>query len=164
MSDAVEPTAEGSVHQAEDRINFPKIITIGAVSVIVFALGIVWAWAILRTRPQRVGPGSTEGAEAIGKAEIGIVDHIPFDVDRRRATWQADAERRLATYGWVDRRAGVVHIPIDRAIDRVLAEGVGPRPRPTGEARPSVVAPVPTVPELRGRRTVPPPRRPGGPR
>ena len=29
----------------------------------------------------------------------------------------------LASYGWVDRDAGVAHIPIDRAIDAIVEEG-----------------------------------------
>ena len=33
---------------------------------------------------------------------------------------------RLATYGWMDRTSGVVHIPIERAIDLVAERGVGP--------------------------------------
>jgi hypothetical protein len=33
---------------------------------------------------------------------------------------------RLTTYGWMDRTSGVVHIPIDRAIDLVAERGVGP--------------------------------------
>lgn len=33
---------------------------------------------------------------------------------------------RLATYGWMDRTSGVVHIPIDRAMDLVAERGIGP--------------------------------------
>jgi hypothetical protein len=43
---------------------------------------------------------------------------------------RADERARLDTYGWVDRKAGVVRIPIDRAIDilarRGLPGGKGP--------------------------------------
>jgi hypothetical protein len=33
-------------------------------------------------------------------------------------------ERRLGSYGWVDRPAGVVHIPIERAIDLTAERGL----------------------------------------
>ena len=33
---------------------------------------------------------------------------------------------RLSTYGWMDRTSGVVHIPIDRAMDLVAERGIGP--------------------------------------
>ena len=43
---------------------------------------------------------------------------------------QAQGEEQLHSYGWVDQSAGVVHIPIDRAIDQVLEQGL-----PTREGR-----------------------------
>ena len=43
----------------------------------------------------------------------------------------------LTSYGWVDRQAGVARIPIDRAIDLLLASGLpAPRPEPTPAPRP----------------------------
>lgn len=44
---------------------------------------------------------------------------------------------RLSTYGWMDRTSGVVHIPIDRAMDLVAERGIGP-------LAPLVPPPVPT--------------------
>jgi hypothetical protein len=35
----------------------------------------------------------------------------------------ADEDRMLSTYGWVDQKTGVVHIPIDRAMDLQLQRG-----------------------------------------
>jgi hypothetical protein len=43
-----------------------------------------------------------------------------LDLERFRAR---EAER-LSTYGWVDRQAGVVHIPIERAMELVSKEGL----------------------------------------
>ena len=43
----------------------------------------------------------------------------------------------LTSYGWVDRQAGVARIPIDRAIDLLLASGLpAPRPEPTPAPQP----------------------------
>ena len=36
------------------------------------------------------------------------------------------ADRRLTSYGWVDRNARVVHIPIERAMELVLQEWRNP--------------------------------------
>jgi hypothetical protein len=50
---------------------------------------------------------------------------------------------QLNSYGWVDRSAGIAHIPIERAIDIVAKSGLpAPVPSPTGggsprEAKPS---------------------------
>jgi hypothetical protein len=35
----------------------------------------------------------------------------------------------LATYGWINRPAGVVHIPIERAMAVIATEAVGPQPK-----------------------------------
>jgi hypothetical protein len=36
--------------------------------------------------------------------------------------------QRLATYGWMNRPAGAVHVPVERAMELVLERGVGPLP------------------------------------
>jgi hypothetical protein len=40
-----------------------------------------------------------------------------------RASLDAEAQRKLQGYGWADRKAGRAHIPIDRAIDLLVARG-----------------------------------------
>ncbi len=54
-----------------------------------------------------------------------------------------DAEAaRLSTYGWMDRTAGAVHVPVERAIELVLERGVGPlAPGPVGQ--PQAAPPTP---------------------
>jgi hypothetical protein len=55
---------------------------------------------------------------------------------RRELRAQEDA--LLKSYGWVDRTAGSVHIPIDRAMEIVLERGV-----PGGKAMAAGAAPAP---------------------
>jgi hypothetical protein len=38
------------------------------------------------------------------------------------AEYQAREQARLSTYGWVDRNAGVVRIPVERAMDLLIAD------------------------------------------
>jgi hypothetical protein len=38
-------------------------------------------------------------------------------------------ENELYSYGWVDEKAGTVHIPIDRAIDLIVERGLPVRPQ-----------------------------------
>lgn len=47
-------------------------------------------------------------------------------------------EQTLNTYGWVDQKAGIVHIPIDRAMDLIVQRGLPTRPQ-TGTVPPSTV-------------------------
>ena len=44
------------------------------------------------------------------------------------ADLRAKEDRTLNTYGWVDRNAGVVRIPIDEAIRLILQRGLPARP------------------------------------
>jgi hypothetical protein len=46
------------------------------------------------------------------------------DLNQLRAT----EDRILNSYGWVDRANGVVRIPIDRAIDLIVTNGLPPKP------------------------------------
>jgi hypothetical protein len=50
-------------------------------------------------------------------------------------------ESTLYSYGWVDEKAGVVRIPIDRAMELIAQRGLPTRPQ-TGTIPPSVVNPV----------------------
>jgi len=47
-------------------------------------------------------------------------------------------EQTLNSYGWVDQKAGVVHIPIDRAMGLIAERGLPTRPQ-TGTVPPSTV-------------------------
>lgn len=71
--------------------------------------------------------------------------------------YKYEQQRTLETYGWVDKRMGVVRIPIDRAMDLLLQRGLPARqappppetPIPSGEiSTPSLdpAAPVPAAP------------------
>ena len=41
---------------------------------------------------------------------------------------RAHEQTELTTYGWVDQKSGVVHIPIDRAMDLLVERGLAVRP------------------------------------
>jgi hypothetical protein len=53
---------------------------------------------------------------------------------------------RLSSYGWMDRSTGVVHIPIERAMDLIEQRGVGPLP-PAPAAVPGAHVPNPGGPQ-----------------
>ncbi|MEA3212566.1 MAG: hypothetical protein QOE70_5623 [Chthoniobacter sp.] len=48
------------------------------------------------------------------------------------ATFRAAEEARLHTYGWIDRNAGLIHVPIERAMDLIAERGLPVRPQPKG--------------------------------
>jgi hypothetical protein len=57
------------------------------------------------------------------------------------APYLAAERRRLDTYRWIDRQAGIAAIPIDRAMDLVAQRGLPARPEPVvGTTAPSVAS------------------------
>jgi hypothetical protein len=64
-------------------------------------------------------------------------------------TYLESQERVLNSYGWVDRQKGVVHIPIDRAMELIAERGLPPvtgPPTPVTD-QPGAPATPPMVPE-----------------
>jgi hypothetical protein len=117
--------------QSEDEVDYTKVIGVGVVSLIIFALSIWWASIILRhqkTQTEEKTGVATRPAE-IGRDEIGIVDQPPFLTDHRLHYWKAERAALLNGYGWVDRAKGIAHVPIDKAMDAV-ANGALPAGAP----------------------------------
>ncbi len=110
----------GAENGADDQIDFKKVIAVGLVSLVVFALGTFWAVTILHRETARAHAASgVSHPPMIGQPEIGIVDQVLFSGDHRLADWRAERAARLNGYGWVDRSKGIAHIPIDKAMDEV---------------------------------------------
>jgi hypothetical protein len=107
----------------DDGIDIKKILLIGGGSLATFALSAVVAYFILRhDTNEYLAKGTPPPPALIGKEEIGIIDIPEFDHDVRLEEWKKAKQRRLNSYGWVDRQKSLIHIPIDKAIDQVVAE------------------------------------------
>jgi len=60
-------------------------------------------------------------------------------------------EQEVRTYGWIDRRSGIVRIPVDRAMDLLLERGLPIRPASQTPATSAATVPaqsVPFIPEV----------------
>ncbi|WNG62342.1 hypothetical protein F0U59_52340 [Archangium gephyra] len=91
-------------------------------ALIIFTFFVVAAWAQLQQREKNLSPAGPTQPQQLGKAELNIVNTGLFELDTRAEDEKAEQRKRLHGYGWVDRDAGVVHIPIERAIERVVGE------------------------------------------
>jgi hypothetical protein len=82
---------------------------------------------------------------AIGVAVLRLVELAPAPAQAPTGITQEHAhdDPILYGYGWVDKNAGIAHIPIQRAMDLVLQKGLPTRPTPVptpqdnGQAVPS---------------------------
>jgi hypothetical protein len=128
MSDHGQGAGHGSDAGAADAVDYSKVIGVGVASLVLFALSIWWASMIYHSTKDATEAKTGKARPVETKtmpAEIGIVDQVPFVSDHRLPKWRAERQAYLNGYGWVDRGKGIVHIPIDQALQQV-ASGASP--------------------------------------
>jgi hypothetical protein len=108
----------------EDRnLPYRKIVGVGLGSVFIFALSIVWSTALLHGAEKEMHPaGPPPLPRGVNQYEVGIVNQRMFSLDQRAAQKRLQQMNRLNTYGWLDKQAGVAHIPVDVAMDMLVQE------------------------------------------
>jgi hypothetical protein len=97
----------------------------GFIAVALFLLRIIFG---LAPSPQPFGAGT--GLPGSGQV---MLETAP---GARAAAHEAEQDRLLATYGWVDRKAGIASSPIDTAMALIAARGIadwGASPKPADE-------------------------------
>jgi len=111
------------VAQAQQEMSWPWIIGVGVGSIAIFALATVWSTHILNSTRAEMQPGGPPPIpKQVDQYEVGIVNLRVFALDQRAAQKRLQQMERLRSYGWVDREAGLAHIPIDEAMKMYLAD------------------------------------------
>jgi hypothetical protein len=133
-----DASAPASLAPEPDTVNVKLIVGVGVVSLIVFALSAVVAHVILRRdeaelQQRGVAPLVRGLAQ---KDEFGIIDAVPFDADRRLDRWRKEKAQALGSYGWVDRKKGIIHIPVEEAMKEVIRTTPAPAGTPASGGRP----------------------------
>jgi hypothetical protein len=109
------------VRAEEDRISSRRIVAVGIASLLLFFFASLAATRMMeRDRAALLPEGPPPAPREVGRAKIGMVEQQPFERTRTGPEWKAEQRRRLDGYGWVDRKEGLVHIPVDRAMDLVV--------------------------------------------
>ncbi len=123
MSERVETSGHG-VRAEEDRVPTLRLAAIGIGALVLFVgASLTSVWVMDAQIREALPDGPPAMPSELGKQKIGIVEQQLFE-NATRWTDERDAQRRkLESYGWVDRKAGVVHIPVDRAMDLVVQGG-----------------------------------------
>jgi hypothetical protein len=112
------------VRQEEDRIAPLPLVAVGVGALLIFFLA---SWVtIAYLRVQQGDRPPLPVPKEIGQSKIGLVEQQVFELSTRGERDREARAGRLGSYGWVDRRAGIVHLPIGRAMD-LTAQGVRPR-------------------------------------
>jgi hypothetical protein len=104
--------------QETDRINL-RVVGLCALVIGGVTVSSVWGAAEVLGRPRE-----REAASAVSSRPSGMLESQPFDEPGAARVLLEEKTRRLVSYGWVDADAGLVHIPIERAME--LTAGGGP--------------------------------------
>jgi len=131
--DANKPAPQSHGIAAEpDRVSTRVIVTFGIAVVLMAIVAAVLMIALFRTLDR--GAGKMD-EKLIAAAGLQRRESAPPPLPRLQIypvkhwkDFQTAERERLTTYGWMDRGTGVVHIPIDRAIDLIAERGVAPLP------------------------------------
>jgi hypothetical protein len=111
------------VAHKQQEMSWPWILGVGVASIAIFAVATVWSTHILNaTRAEMQPAGPPPIPRQVDQYEVGIVNQRVFALDQRAAQKRLQQMERLRSYGWVDREAGLAHIPIDEAVRMYLAE------------------------------------------
>jgi hypothetical protein len=120
MTDRINPNPEA--RNAEDSLPTRKVALVGAGALLVFLVGVLGAWDILavgRRADQPRGPPAIP--PNVQSQQVGIVFQPMFGQLQDGALLRDAQLEQLSSYGWVDRPRGVIHLPIERAMELFLA-------------------------------------------
>ncbi len=111
------------VRQEADRVDSRSLLHVGIASIVVGAIGVFFAGVILAIdigglQADEAGP---EGTRASGRT-LSQVEQTPIWTTRVGLDLRERQRHDLQRWGWVDRKAGIATIPIDRAMDIVASE------------------------------------------
>jgi hypothetical protein len=111
------------LYQEDDRVPVAPIAIGTLVTLVISAALVVWAVSALFSFEADLRPGRAFPEEWIGLRRT--VARVREDVfgEHRGSGLIASERAELGRYGWVDREARVVHIPIDRAIEILVSRG-----------------------------------------
>jgi hypothetical protein len=109
------------LHQEEDTVSPGPILLAGLLVVVISAVMIGWALREVASSKAALRPSGVFPEQWLGPRRT--VQNVRQDIFGERPTEALDvtARRDLGSYGYVDERAGIIHIPIDLAIDLVVA-------------------------------------------
>jgi hypothetical protein len=124
MSDAPSPAPPPPLGRPpeEERLPFGRVVGAAITALVLFTVAVVWERTMLADEVHTALPHGEAPADRVGREEIGIVDQRMFELEGRADRLRRDQLQRLGSYGWVDRDAGVIHVPIQRAMDDVVQE------------------------------------------
>ena len=144
MSEMVKGPEHSQPGYEDSDVSVGRLVAFAAGVVALVVLGVLGSAAVFHffVRHQPLGPPASpfEDVRTV-PPEPRLQTTAPLDLKRYRD----EQEKTLEGYGWVDSQAGVVRIPVDRAMDLLLQKGYPVRGSSPAEGG-QVKAPRPATP------------------
>lgn len=134
METRTPETRPGTGHETRDA-SLPSLL-IFAAGLTATLLLVMWGMALMFHyfgATQSLGPPASPFADVRTlppQPRLQVEPRLDLEQLRR------GEEAMLHSYGWVDRNSGVVHIPIERAMDLLLEKGLPVREERAGKRKP----------------------------
>jgi hypothetical protein len=128
-----DATSNPEVHHEESDVNIRAILVFGAGLIVVAVLIHLVTYVLFRYFDAREAQRVTPQYPLAIAQEQRVPSEPRLQTDPRQdlADLREKEDETLNSYGWVDRNAGVVRIPIDEAIRLTLARGLPARQAPS---------------------------------
>jgi hypothetical protein len=127
----------------EDHLVLGKVIRVGLISLFIFGVGAIWAWRFQVALEREFQPdGPPPKPAALGQYEVGIVNQRIFEQDLH-AEEKINSQQQALKNGWGDQPGVAAHLPLEQAMDRVIADAQKPPPPPPAPAPAPETAPAP---------------------
>jgi hypothetical protein len=102
------------VRQEPDRVPLRRALWLSALTLAIGALGVLVSAELLRR--SNISAPARARVSGAGPRPIPL-EHSEIAHAERGLALKSQQRKMLSRYGWVDRDAGVVRIPIERAMD-----------------------------------------------
>jgi len=108
---------------SDEKKPAPRPVSVVAVAAVFVLLSLFWVIAVRVTEPGRPLAPQNETPDNLAKD----LEWKATPASRKAvlADLRARQQKQAISYGWVDQKAGIVHLPIARAMELVIAEHGG---------------------------------------
>jgi hypothetical protein len=137
QSRAQKPLSHPDVRFEESDINARRVLIagVGVLLLMYLAIGLIYFLFgyFARQRAKASPPPLRISAQSLHSVYLPPEPRLQRDPHRELQDYMAAQNAKLNSYGWVDQQAGIVSIPIDRAMDLIVLRGIPPEKAPPNE-------------------------------
>lgn len=129
MSDTVHASEHGLGHETRD-VSFPPVVLTSFILVAITLLSFVTMWWLMTflTAREIREQGDISAVRIESRRAEPPQPRLQTHPLRDMQDLRAGEKETLSSYGWVDRSAGVVRLPIERALELTAERGLPSKP------------------------------------